>query len=100
MLDSKCGYSVDYNFWLDSSGKNTLVDMSKEEFMRKMIFCMKNEFRPYSDFDGYFGCIYNFWNNLRRQRNETIQSALDCLNVQGLSINGNDYKELLSIILK
>ena len=96
----KGGYAVDYNFWLDSSGKNALVNLSKEDFVRRMLFCMENEFRSYSDFDGYFGFIYDFWNNLRQHRNKTIESALDCLNVQGLSINGSDYKELLSIILK
>ena len=99
-FESRGGYAVDYNFWLDSSGRNALVDISKEDFVRKMIFCMENEFRSYSDFDGYFGCIYDFWNDMRQQRNKIIESALASLDVQGLSINGNDYKELLSIILK
>ena len=100
MLDHKGGNVVDYNFWLESAGQNSVVNIAKEEFVRKMLFCMENEFRPYTDFDGYFGCIYNFWQEKRDCRNRLINEALDNLDVQGLSIRGTDYKELLSIILK
>lgn len=90
---------VSYNYWLDSSNKTTLTNLTSKEFIDRMAFCMENEFRSYVDFDGYLNFLFPFWGKKRTEHERVLQRILSSIDIQGLSINGSDYTELANLIL-
>jgi hypothetical protein len=97
--DVNVALPVDCNYWLESSNYTDFKAISNDDFVRKMTFCMQNEFRPYVDFDGYFGIVYHFWPEVRRKRNEVLAEILTRLEIYGLSIQNGHFTELANLIL-
>lgn len=97
--DSNSPLNIDRHFWLDSMGKTAFIDVDQNTFNKKMTFCMQNEFRSYCDFDGYFGCIFDFWERKKELYNKIIQSTLLNINIEGIAIKGEDYLSLSELII-
>ena len=89
---------VNRHFWLDACSYTCIQPMSKERFVRNMSFCMQNEFRPYIDFDGYCGLVYPFWKDIRTRYYSVLQQVLDTIDIQGLTIAGQDYEEVANLL--
>lgn len=93
-------YEVTCNYWLDSTCLTGFSIIPKERFVRKMTFCMGNEFRPYIDFDGYCDVVLPFWKDLRKSHDELLRKVLNNINIAGLTIQGKQYRELAELIMK
>ena len=97
--DVNIALPVDYNYWLDSSNHTDFKVIAKDDFVRKITFCMQNEFRPWVDFDGYLGVVYHFWPEMRKNHNEVLASIITQIEIQGLSIQNGHFAELTNLIL-
>ena len=93
-------YEVSYNYWLDSTCVTGFSNIPKELFVRKMTFCMENEFRQYIDFDGYCNVLFLFWKELRKFHDEILSKLLNTISIAGLTIQGQLYRELAELIMK
>lgn len=93
-------YCVNHHYWLDSCNTTGLKYIEKECFIRNMSFCMRNEFRPYIDFDGYCSLIYPCWKVIRQQYDSVLQTVLEMIEIKGLSICGQDYRGLARLIIE
>ena len=91
-------YPVDQNYWMETSDKTEFIEISNNAFFRKMEFCMQNEFRSYIDYDGYFGCILPFWNNLRNVHRDFLIKVLSKMDIEAININGQHYDEVFQLI--
>ena len=92
-------FPVKAHYWLDAADKTEFKEMSAEDFIRKMTFCMQNEFRPYCDFDGCFGIVYDFWQKKRDEHDRLLAEILKKTEITGLSIKTGAYNELAELIL-
>lgn len=92
-------FPVKVHYWLDATDKTEFKVLSAEDFIRKMTFCMQNEFRPYCDFDGCFGIVYDFWQKKRNEHNRLLAEILNKIEITGLSIRTGAYNELAELIL-
>lgn len=92
-------FFVDKNYWLEASDKTCIKNIQKNDYVRKMTFCMQNEFRQYIDFDGYFGIIYDFWKEQREHYDRLLQTVLSKINIQGISIKHGHYNDLANLII-
>ena len=93
-------FEVTRNYWLDSTRTTGIRNINKELFVRKMTFCMENEFRPSIDFDGYCNVVLPFWKELRKSHDELLSKVLNNINIAGLTIQGQQYRELAELIMK
>ena len=91
-------FVVNRHYWLDSCNVTRIHDVSKNQFIENMTFCMHNEFRAYMDFDGYCGTVFPFWKSIRTLHQDALQNVLDTINIQGLTINGQDYKGIANLL--
>lgn len=93
------GLYVDLNYWLDASSATTFQSIKKDLFVKKITFCMANEFRAYLDFDGYLGIVYDFWQEKKESYNQLLSSILEKIDIKGLSIKTGHYADCANLIL-
>lgn len=91
-------FIVNRHYWMDSCNTIGIRSMSKECFVRKILFCMQNEFRSYMDFDGYFGLVYPFWKDIKTNYQDVLLKVLDTIDIHGLAIKDQHYEELADLL--
>lgn len=91
-------YDIDHFYWVESSDITSFKDIGKQNFYDKMVVCLENESRKYFDCDGFFRYKFPFFNIYKEKQNELLQSILDKVNIQGVTIRGRDFDELSNLL--
>lgn len=93
-------YHVDYHYWMETSSSSYVFSLSNDDFYRRMMFCMQNEFSTYINYDGYYGAVLPFWKSIREQYFNVLECVLTKMSVNGIKICNKNYSEVESLIIK
>lgn len=91
-------YDVNHFYWVESSDTTSFKEIGKQNFYDKMVVCLENESRKYFDCDGFFRYKFPFFNTYKEKQNELLQSILEKVNIQGVTIRGRNFDELANLL--
>lgn len=90
---------INHNYWLELSSTTEFKPINKDVFIKKMSFCMANEFRTFSDFDGCLGIVYEFWQEKRERHDHLLNTILSLMDIQCLSIQSGHFVDCANLLL-